>query len=215
MKLERVLPRIYSVTFEDQRELAATFLRFQEFSESPDYHGKVFTADEYLASPAAMALPEPYLDFWDGFNIPGWVFRVFECGLFDPLSANERRLVEFMASLAEPCEFACVIGTKPGDDVTLNHEVAHGIYYVDPAYRLAAQGIIAAAGGLEGFPDVVSFLKSIDYADRVMLDELHAYLAFEHAYLREQGLDLEPYRATSEALLGNFHDAFSRLKKTT
>lgn len=42
-----IVDRIHVATFDTQRELCSTFLRFQEHYESPEFRGKVFSLAEY------------------------------------------------------------------------------------------------------------------------------------------------------------------------
>lgn len=89
------------------KELAKMFMRFQEFYESPKFHGKIFTRKEYLQW-YKETKGTKYEDDWAGFNIPGWVIDVFKHGCFDPLSKEEKQLISMCP---EGCLFY-VIGTE-------------------------------------------------------------------------------------------------------
>lgn len=209
MQLVEIMPRIYHAACKDQGELAMTFLRFQEFYESPRFRGKVFTREEFLAWHATSGL-DPYEE-WDGFNVPGWVWRVFAHGSFDPLTPAEQSLVDQTRQIQEPFY---VIGTAPDDTNTMNHELSHALYYLERDYREQVLNILTAAGGADGFPALRDFLKSQDYSDAVMLDEIHAYLLFEHTFLEDKGVDIQPYGRVTYLLAKNFNATCSALKNS-
>jgi hypothetical protein len=89
----KILPyNIHLLVFDNQYDLASTFLRFQEHYESPEFAGKVFTLDEYKNwyinhSPRASKDGVfTYYEDWNGFNIPSKILKPFYGGKFSPLS---------------------------------------------------------------------------------------------------------------------------------
>jgi hypothetical protein len=76
----RVAKGIYLVRFATQYELSSTFLRFQEHYESPRFHGRVFSLEEYMDWYATRYGNFTYYQDWAGFNVPSTAFRPFLCG---------------------------------------------------------------------------------------------------------------------------------------
>ena len=48
IRKQKVAKGIYLLRFRTQYELAATFLRVQEHYESPKFHGRVFSLEQYM-----------------------------------------------------------------------------------------------------------------------------------------------------------------------
>ena len=70
-------PSIFVLTFDSQYDLCMSFLRIQEFYESPVYHGRYFTLEDYMDywSKEYGQGSFNYLDVWNGFNVPGSVIK--------------------------------------------------------------------------------------------------------------------------------------------
>ena len=158
---------------ESPKKLANMFMRFQEFYESPEFRGKVFSRKEFLAW-YKESKGTIYSDDWAGFNLPGWVIEVFRHGTFDPLSADEKNLLK-------RCEgyhgSFYVIGTTRGcDDVNvLKHELAHAMFYLNDNYRIEAAKVINSLSKLTS-DGMKKWLKSIGYHELAFVDEMQAYI---------------------------------------
>jgi len=85
---------IFLLDFETQEELTSTFLRFQEFYESPEFQGKIFTLQEYKAWYTKLKGKFSYYTDWGGFNIPSRILESFYKGKFDPLSEAEKQFLD-------------------------------------------------------------------------------------------------------------------------
>ncbi len=148
--------------------MTSTFLRFQEYYESPEFRGKIFTLEEYMDWYASREGKFTYFDDWAGFNIPSNVLMPFYGGLFDPLMEKEKALLNFFKNMRG--DFYVIGTTKGSDDVTL-HEIIHGLFFLFPAYR---QDVIACIGHFDTnhFSDYL--LR--DYNEAVLNDEINSFV---------------------------------------
>ena len=46
--IRKVIPNVYCVTYDTQYDLCMSFVRIQEFYESPKFKGQYFTLEEYM-----------------------------------------------------------------------------------------------------------------------------------------------------------------------
>lgn len=194
-KAELVAENIFHLNFPTQHLLAATFLRFQEHYESPKYRGKVFTWEEFMDWYAADRGKFSYFEDWAGFNIPSHVLRSFYRGLFDPLTLKEKALLEVFRAVEGRFYIIGTYGEQNED--TLRHEIAHGLFYRDAAYRRQVQEILKTVD----LAPIFKVLVKMGYGTAVLEDEAHAYLGDDLDVLAGQGIDVAPYRSAHEALL--------------
>ncbi len=194
MELKAIIGNIFHLMFPNNYELASTFLRFQEHYESPEFRGRIFTRDEYKAwyttnSQNGKKTGEfTYYEDWGGFNVPSHIFEPFYEKKFDPLIAKERALLDLFED-KRGTKFYVIGTTKDVKTVTLEHEIAHGLFYTEPEYR---EEVIETLGTLN--PNtrqrIESWLSASEgYHPSVIQDEVHAYL-LDLEFLRKfvQGL---------------------------
>lgn len=200
MKIEMVSDRVFHVSFKTQREMAETFLRFQEHYESPKFKGQVFTLGQFKEWYRKERGRFTYYSDWGGFNIPSYVLEPFQMGLFDPLSRAERLFVDAFKKFRRPYY---IIGTaeKIGT-ATFNHELAHAYYALNKSYRARVKKILRDT--CKGVGKIGKVLKKHGYCDDVLTDEVHAYLMFDTGLLTMWGLDVGKYRKTKKLLMENF-----------
>jgi hypothetical protein len=179
MNIQHELPidRIHLLTFDTLKELASTFLRFQEHYESPEFRGKIFSLDEYKKwyianSERGQKIGKfTYYSDWAGFNVPSYVFSPFNEGKFDPLSRKEKQLLGILKNEPEPFYTIGIFRQDKSPD-HLQHELAHGLFYTNKEYRETITDI------LQDF-DLTKMkdkLRSIGgYHEDVLDDECHAY----------------------------------------
>jgi hypothetical protein len=204
VKVREVVPDVFHLQFPTQHLMTATFMRFQEHYESPEYAGKVFTHKEFArwyAKDFGEKGRFTYMDDWAGFNIPSKVLDRFRAGDFDPLKRKEKDFLALFAGRTKPFY---VIGTygADGDPETLRHEIAHGLYSTRPDYRARALEILKTVA----LKPVFALIEKLGYHRRSWLDEAHAYLGDDLAYLRKNGIDPAPYAAVHEKLLALYRE---------
>jgi len=172
--LKEVAKDILLLNFEDCTELCSTFLRFQEYYESPKFAGKYFTLDEFKEWYQDGEEEFTYYSDWSGFNIPSWVLDPFYEGEFSPLSAEENWFLSLFQDKDRYREKFYIIGTfgKDGGSA-LKHETAHGLFYVNPSYKEEVQEALKGLSK-KTVMDIKKIL-SVDYHDNSLEDEIHAY----------------------------------------
>jgi hypothetical protein len=176
---------IYLVRFETQYELAATFLRVQEYYESPRFSRRVFSLEQYMDWYAAQFGAFTYYQDWAGFNVPSTALQPFYEGRFDPLLEKEKRLLRLFNNLRGRFY---VIGIYDSRDLT--HELAHALYFTDAAYR---QAVRTAIRGYDTSA-LKQQLAKAGYAKHVIPDEVHAYLVAPTGKLGGRSRALAPLR---------------------
>ena len=133
---------IYLLRFKSQYELAATFLRVQEHYESPRFHGRVFSLEQFMDWYAKRYGNFTYYEDWAGFNVPSTALQPFYDGRFDPLSEKEKELLRLFKDLKERYYVIGICESDAKDSLT--HELAHALYFTDASYRREVQRAIRA-----------------------------------------------------------------------
>lgn len=172
---------------ETQYELTSTFVRIQEFYESPfpeirgNYFDLMTFMDRYVENNAKTEKgPEfTYFTDWAGFNVPGHVVKEF-FRIFNDLNHKEQFLKDNLESYLSNNEKFYIIGTygNPSSKLlgTVLHECAHAYYYIDAQYKNSTDEIVATLP--QNFKQsVYSYLASIGYTESVFDDELQAYVS--------------------------------------
>ena len=168
IRKRRIGKGIYLLGFRTQYELTSTFLRVQEHYESPKFHGRVFTLEQYMDWYAGRYGNFTYYQDWSGFNVPSTAFRAFLDGKFDPLSDKEKQLLRLFKDLRE--RFYVIGVYDGGTKHSLTHELAHALYFIDDDYRHAVRK------AMRGY-DTSALAKQLaktGYAQHVIRDEIQA-----------------------------------------
>ena len=187
MKIQKISEtiNIIHVNFDTQEELAETFCRFQEYYESPEFKGKIFTLGQYREWYSQFYGAWTYYTDWSGFNIPDWVLEPFKEGKFDPLSEKEQKLVDMFRHRAGKFY---IIGTFGDNKAALDHEICHALYYLDEGYNERVTNLIASASvdktdlsSKRVWKDLEYFLLERGYAGEMLRVEIYR----EGNYLRD------------------------------
>lgn len=178
--LKKVRDRLWHLEFDLQYDLTMTFIRYSEYYEGKEAKGRKLELIDLIEMFSKNGKFTYFTD-WSGFNIKSKdVFKIHKEGISDLNRYDEMMLVIFKFILAkEGADEFYVIGTSqddPDKNGTFNHELAHGIYYVDKEYNKKATELV------EKLPPKVkkkifSVLKSMGYHDYVLVDEANAYLS--------------------------------------
>ncbi len=161
---------IYHLSFKTRHLLTSTFVRFQEFYESPKFAGKIFTLEEFMDWYAREKGNFTYFTDWSGFNIPSDNLRPFYRGRFDPLSIKEKQLLKLFRRIRPPFY---VIATHSPDSIL--HEIVHGLYFVDGAYRQKVKKALSQLN-LGRLRRLLGSLSGYGYNKKVVDDEINAFL---------------------------------------
>ncbi|SHN73456.1 ABC transporter ATP-binding protein [Bradyrhizobium erythrophlei] len=198
----KVAQGIYLLRFKTQYELTATFLRIQEYYESPHFHGRIFSLEEYMDWYAKRHGNFTYYEDWAGFNVPSTAFRPFYEGKFDPLSRKEKQLLRLFKDLRHRFYVIGIYGT--GAKGSLTHELAHALFFIDDAYRKAVNE------AMRGY-DTSKLAKEIaeaGYAKHVIPDEIQAYIVAPSGKLGAEPA-LKPLRQELLALFRQYSKKLS------
>jgi len=187
-KIEQVKPKIYAVIIEDRYDRAMTFLRVQEFYESPNpaFRGnKDFSFTEYMKwYSKEYGRGFTYGMDWSGFNVPLEV--AYNC--YDSLTDRYTDYDDVMESIVhqlyelngDDCD-GYMIGAGSTDGDTFQHEVCHGLYATNKQYKELVDEVTETIE----WQDYLEFEKNLldmGYTAAVIPDEIQAYLAFGHDY---------------------------------
>jgi len=183
-KIEKISDKIIHVQYERQEDLAAAFVRLQEYYESPEFKDKIFTFGQFRKWYAETFGAWTYLKDWQGFNVPASAFAPFVQGLFDPLMENEKILVDLFRGRTDGFY---VIGTYEGCDEpgVFEHEVCHALYRTVPNYRFEVDEYLRTIPSEELAP-VVAKMVNLGYNKSVVWDEVHAYLCESSSFLKDE-----------------------------
>ena len=167
--------KIYLIESNSRQDLAMMFMRFQEHYESPQFKGKTFTVDEFAHWYASKYGSFSYAKDWYGFNIPGTVLTPFLEGKFDPLTAQEKKLIDFCKKAGDD---SYIIGVTPSAEYfkeTVKHEFVHGVFYTNLEYRREVETCIQT----HKIKPINTCLRRMGYCDDVAADETNAYVLIE------------------------------------
>ena len=145
-EVKEVFPKIYCAFIDDDYDRAMLFCRYQEFYESPtkEYRGKYFSWSKFMRY---------YKDHWkkDTFTYPiDWTgYNIPSKSLEKSIDAfrDESEYDQIMLDIWQFCfrnirekyngyyDFY-LIGASSKDLRTMDHEIAHGLFYTNSDYRL-------------------------------------------------------------------------------
>lgn len=181
IKLFEVYPGIFALSIENQFLRGMLFLRYQEYYESysEDFRRKHFLISDYIDWYKVWSGNSDfaYTSDWSGFNLPS--NSIVECmwGIPDR-NVYDDVMGHIVNLISEKIGKFYLIGVGPMDDVNglLNHEIAHGLYYLNPEYKNKMLEHIYSIP-----VDVrINFKKVIaemGYCDGVSDDEMQAYMS--------------------------------------
>ena len=179
-KLKKLTDDIFLLTFDDQIDLAMHFLRYQEYHESPKFAKKPFKIVEYVEWYMKKHDGNfTYAKEWIGFNTPG---RAFE-DLFHndaAMISDWNKYDDFMLGIYKLMKGSCssrfyLIGCLMGDEETLDHEIAHSLYYTNIKYQIEQDELLTKYR--ENVRVIREWLINEGYSQHVSQDEAQAYLS--------------------------------------
>ena len=174
MKPTEVFSRLYLLQFPTQYMVTSTFMRLQEFYESPHepIRNKHFTWEQFIDCYVRNGVLSYWHD-WAGFNIPGNVYNQFFKIFGRELTEKEKKLQSCMKDVVKELgDNFYLIGVYSNADV--KHEVAHGLYYLNEDYRKEVENLIKGYSKAY-YTKLCTGLKLQGYCDQVLKDEIQAY----------------------------------------
>lgn len=168
-------PQIYLIESKSRQDLAEMFMRFQEYYESPQFKGKLFSVDDFAHWYASQYGSFTYSKDWCGFNIPSKVLEPFRKGKFDPLTIKEQRLLNICKNV--PGDFYILGVTRSAEyfDETVKHEFVHGTFHTNKDYRNEVISCIKEIN----MKEISDGLDKMGYHSDVFVDETNAYVLVE------------------------------------
>lgn len=177
-KIVQPVPNCYLFLCDNNKELALTFCRMQEYYESdlPELKNKHFSFEEFIDSQMDINGNIDYFNYWDGFNIPSQVLHSWLGGIKN-LTRWEDKLIAQLPILSD--EPFYVIGALEKDKTTISHEIAHALYSLDNSYfaKMSALTTNFLNEHKKDSSKLIKILKILGYGENVILDEIQAYLS--------------------------------------
>lgn len=192
MQIDEIYRNVFHLKLPSQYLLAMTFIRMQEFYESPFRHirRRYFTLDEYMDTYSERFENFSYTIDNCGFNVPGSLVCAFYNLFFIEkndltfrerdllLSLMKKQIIKLEAN--EDGEFYFkqndkkfyLIGTFQKYD--LKHEVCHAFYYLYPDYKNSVLELLKKTKKIDILKERV---LEIGYCKYQLIDECQAYLS--------------------------------------
>lgn len=194
--LEKLRHKMYLLRFPDNYLLTMTFLRVSEFCESSKWAGHNITLAQFMAwyskNHSTSVYPDEgavrlftYPTDWSGYNIKSeYLDKLYpddrsaspikDWNEHDDLIDGIARTIRFL----EMGDDFYLLGCQTGEDgnYVLQHEMAHGFFYLDEGYAEAQTDVIRSLDP-EFRDDLFNILRDMTYSEDVLVDEAHAYLS--------------------------------------
>lgn len=179
--LKEVMKNIFLLEFHNEYDMCMTFLRYQEYYESPfsKFRGKSFKILDFMKwyslkfGKGSFTYP---ID-WAGFNFYGNVIKeVRDLGIPDlnEYDAQMYKVYQQCKKKAAGDKFYIIGVVK--DNGALDHEIAHGLYYLNPHYKREMNALVKKmAPELREYMN--AYLLKVGYTPRVFVDETQANMA--------------------------------------
>lgn len=176
--LTEISDRIWLVEFDSHYNLSMTFLRYQEYYESPNenFFRTPFLIKEYVEWYSSGSEFTYHLD-WAGFNIPSNF--IIECQSNIPdMNEWDSIMSDIVDKIREKSgDLFYLIGIKDGDNDVLKHEVAHGLFYINDSYNSEMMDLY------RDLPNSIRerihsyLIDTGGYSEGVFIDETQSYMA--------------------------------------
>lgn len=205
-EVKEIYPKIFCAFINDDYDRAMLFCRYQEFYESPykQFRGKYFTWAEYMRhyknDRKANTFTYPY--DWSGYNIPS---KVVSQGLLTFSKREWTQYDEIMSNIWYSCDNYplrfekprtkwYLIGASSKDLQTMDHEIAHGLYYTNRKYKKACDALISKISK-KHYNFIKKALIKMGYVDdkKIIDDEIQAFMS-TGLYKSFNGDDIKAYQ---------------------
>lgn len=210
-EVKEIRPQIFAVVIKDIYQRAMLFCRYQEFYESPyvEIKGKFFTWEQFMMIYKTRRKENvfTYPHDWSGFNIPS---NIIDKAL-DKFSKDAGPYDDVMKTIWYYCENYplkfekarkkwYLIGADKFKSSTMNHEIAHGLYYTNKEYKKNCDDLISNIKPTH-YERIRKKLVSMGYVDqkKIIDDETQAYLSTGLGSLETLGI-----RMYEEEFINNF-----------
>jgi hypothetical protein len=205
-ELKEVAPHIYCVAVEDAYDRAMLFSRYQEFYESPikGIRNRFFTLEGLMKRYRDHYKKETftYPEDWDGYNIPSYSLEKAIEKFGDKYMTEYDEIMQHIVSECETKSYSLnngskhnwyLIGTDNFKSRTMNHEMAHALYYTNPEYKRNCDALISKIKKLD-YNKLNRVLVGMGYLNnkKIIDDEIQAFMS-SGLYNKLDDEKLKPY----------------------
>ena len=210
--LTKMNDNIYHLSFDNFFDLGMTFLRYQEYYESPRFHDKNFTIAEFMHwyTKNSKKKSFTYTEDWAGYNIP--IEKIEEC--FDNITDwnhHDFLMNGIIGLIRSDCvSGGYLIGTGTGkrQEEVLKHEFAHALFSVDLKYKLSITNIENTIRP-EIWKKIYKILEKMGYAEHVFLDETQAFCVSGKEIFRSVSKD-SGFKKFSSVVVKEFNSRYNK-----
>ena len=184
IELFEMYPKIYALVIKDDRLRARVFMRYQEFyeSDSDSFRGQGFKWHDYVKFYKEKTKNDyfSYHEDWAGYNIPctsieSCIAKIPDINYYDLIMFSVVDTIR--EKVGNDNYYLIGIDQSTGDDPSLIfHEVAHGLWFVNPIYR-AKQSRNIENMNSNVRNTVAKKITGMGYGQNVVDDEIQAYLS--------------------------------------
>jgi hypothetical protein len=186
--IKQINPNIFVIIVPDSYTRAMLFLRIQEFYESKNkkFRSKKFSFWEYMAWYSSInknKFTYPY--DWGGFNVPLKV--AMECQKINKIETPyDKQINKIIKEISKKnIKLGYIIGVESTKSRTFLHEISHALYYTNKQYKKEMNKITKSLNK-KLFMKLKNKLKKMGYCNKVILDELQAYLSTDDTLVKNK-----------------------------
>jgi hypothetical protein len=192
MKFISLTPQTLLFKCKNRKELTLTFCRVQEFYEAQNakLRGKPFDFFKFVEQMLTDGGRIAYFHSWRGFNFPSSVYQEWR-RLNPQATPYEAKFIACVEKALPAGQPFYVIAMLENDAGTLDHEIAHAMFFLNREYRAAASSLVRR------LPKALReqmgrALRDLGYARGVVVDEINAFLATSSDTYLFKRLKLQP-----------------------
>jgi hypothetical protein len=188
-EVKELHPNIFGVSIKNDYDRAMLFCRYQEFYESPfkEIRGKKFSLEKFmwLYKTKNKKPTFTYPEDWAGYNIPSNILWK----AYDVFRTDRNEYDEVMSKIIYYCENYplqfdkrrtkwYLIGADSFKSTTMDHEIAHGLYYTNRKYKSTCDGLISEMKK-QDYNKIKGSLIQLGYVDdkKIIDDEIQAFMS--------------------------------------
>lgn len=214
--IKEVRPNIFVFSFKHQYDMCMHFLRYQEYYESasPKFRGQQFQIIDFMRwysfkyGKGVFTYPRD----WGGFNFPGdtigavWNKGIYDRNIYD---YEMKRAYEECRNKAAGKPFY-ILGVTH-DNYALEHEIAHGYFFLNPEYKKEMQALEKQLT-ISVRKAIRKQLSKIGYTPKVYVDETQAYLSTSDYFTARADFNDKTVACITKAQKA-FQDVFAKYDK--
>ena len=216
IQLFEMYPKIFAIVIKDDKLRARVFMRYQEFyeSDSDTFRGKGFKWYDYVKFYKEKTKNDyfSYHEDWAGYNIPcdsieSCMTKIPDLNFYDLIMFS---VVDTIRKQVGSENFYLIgIDQSTGEDPSLiYHEMAHGLWYVNPIYKTKQTKNIERLDP-NTRENLSNKITNMGYAKGVVDDEIQAYLStgVDTSMNRIKNIKQEqiPFKETFDSYVAKFN----------